>query len=261
MRAAATTLSADSIALIDYRYRLQTSRTCWIETPEGAVVVKGQRPARGPVRYRLLSWLAGALKNPLMIPVPNYGGVKSQRIEVDRLRRLASAGLSVPNVLYETESYFVMQGFPGVPLDSKLALPKDQSSPAFDRGLKAISLVHAFGECLSQGFARNILIDDVDGLWFIDHEDDPLEVLTLPQAQARDWLLYLLSSVWLNRSLWGEWNIAWREAYGSMPADTQNQLTETGSKIRWLTHLPRSRQILGRDVTQAQALSEFLNME
>lgn len=257
----ATSLSNESLVLIDSVYRRQSSRACRIETPDGAVVVKGQRAARDAIRYELLSWLAKLLGTPVIKPVPIHGGLQAQCVEVNRLSRLASAGLSVPAVLYEAEHYFVMQGFTGVPLDSKLTLPKEHSTPAFERGLKAISHIHSSGECLSQGFARNILINDADGIWFIDHEDNPLEVLSLPQAQARDWLLYLLSTVWLNRSHWVDWQARWLDTLEKTAPVVKSELTVATLRLRWLQWLPRSRKVLGRDLAQAQALAEFMSQE
>lgn len=261
MQQAATSLSITSVELIERAYAQQSSRACRLETPDGAVVVKGQRPARDAIRYTLLGLLAWLLGNPLMKPVPIHGGLQSQRVEVERLRRLAAAGLSVPSVLYEADHYFVMQGFSGVPLDSKLALSEEHSSPAFCRGLQAISHVHSSGECLSQGFARNILINETNGLWFIDHEDNPLEVLSLPQAQARDWLLYLLSTVWLNRAQWADWLVLWCDTFQRMSPAVQSELSAATLRLSWLRWLPRSRKVLGRDIAQAQALAEFMSQQ
>ena len=257
MCAAAISLSSDSIAFIEHRYRLQNSRTCRLETPEGSVMVKGQRPARDRVRFWILNQLSKFLKNPMMKPVPLHGGTRSQSVEVQRLRALAAAGVSVPRVLYETEQYFVMQAFDATPLDSRLALPSHQSTPAFERGLDAISVVHGHGAYLSQGFARNILINNDGSVWFVDHEDNPLEVLTLTEAQARDWLLYLHSAVWLNPELWGEWRPIWSNVFRHLPDDVRGRILSSTLSLRWLRHLPQNRALFGRDLLQVKAVVEF----
>ena len=58
------------------------------------------------------------------------------------------------------------------------------------QGLRAIELVHNQGACLSQAFARNLVRCPDGVLGFIDFEEDPLEVMDLDQAQARDWLMF-----------------------------------------------------------------------
>jgi hypothetical protein len=54
--------------------------------------------------------------------------------------------------------------------------------------------VHVRGQHLSQAFDRN-LVQCPDGvIGYIDFEDDPAEVMTLAECQARDWLSYLHST-------------------------------------------------------------------
>jgi hypothetical protein len=61
-------------------------------------------------------------------------------------------------------------------------------------GLAAIAAVHVRGQHLSQAFDRN-LVQCPDGvIGYIDFEDDPAEVMTLAECQARDWLSYLHST-------------------------------------------------------------------
>lgn len=258
MQGLALALSSASIDMIDRIYSSQRSRTCVIETPDGMVAVKGQRRPRDFVRFKLLSWIALALRNPLMRPVPIHGGSHSQRIEIARLSRLLDFGIAVPRVLYETDQYFVMQGFQGFPLDSKLALSSEISTPLFTRGLYSIAEVHQKGQCLSQAFARNIFINDQGGLWFLDHEDEPLEALTLAEAQARDYLLYLLSVLWLNRGAWGEWMRIWSRLTECLDKELVGLLIESTRSLLWMRRLPAKRRPFGRDILQAQALAAFV---
>lgn len=258
-KAPATELSPASLRYIDTFYSNQQSRTCLIETQDGTVVVKGQRPKRDNLRFLILGFLADVMSSRLMHPVPIMGGLLSQQTEVRRLATLADSGISVPRVLCETDRYFVMQGFYGMPLDSKLALPAEISTPAFESGLLAIAHVHRTGNYLSQAFARNILVNEHGGLWFIDHEDEPLLEFTLLESQARDYFLYLLSSVWLNRALWRDWLGIWCRAAISLEKDVTTFLLRSSENFLWVRHLPAQRKPLGRDILQAQALAEFLH--
>ena len=58
------------------------------------------------------------------------------------------------------------------------------------RAVAAIADAHAQGAYFGQLVPRNITLDDEGRIGFIDFEEDPLEVMSLPQAQARDWLLF-----------------------------------------------------------------------
>src|SRR5690606_20235183 len=55
--------------------------------------------------------------------------------------------------------------------------------------VSAIAAAHARGAYLGQPLPRNMTFG-ADGIGFLDFEEDPLEVMTLEQAQARDWVLF-----------------------------------------------------------------------
>jgi tRNA A-37 threonylcarbamoyl transferase component Bud32 len=161
------------------------------DTSRGSVLVKGQRAARPAWRYRLLNGFAGLAGLPLLRAVPAHAGARAQQIEVQRLRSLAAAGVVVPQVLHVDAEFFV-QSYLG---DSRLDALLQQAAAAlwWQRGLQALVMLHAREQYLSQAFARNFIAFG-DQLAMIDFEDDPLEVMPLEQAQARDWLAYLHSS-------------------------------------------------------------------
>ena len=253
-------LTPETITFIDQRFRAQKSRNLLLDTPQGKVMVKGQRKPRDPVRFWLLSAIGKLFSSPLIKPVPAYGGAKSQAIELQRIADLHGAGISVPIVLHVTNDYFVMQAFNGRPLDSMVSQAGPTAKAAFEQGLAAIAQVHAAGKCLSQGFARNILVSE-HALCFIDFEDDPLQVMTLEQAQARDYLLYLLSVVWLNRAMHAPWRAAWHSCKQSMNPMVRALIDNTASGVLWMRHLPRTRKPLGRDALQLQALAEFMDCD
>jgi tRNA A-37 threonylcarbamoyl transferase component Bud32 len=164
------------------------------DTSVGSVLVKGQRPPRPAWRHQLLSGFARLAGMPLLRAAPAHGGARAQRIEVQRLRQLAAAGVPVPQVLHVEADFFVQRWLGEQRLDALLQQP--QAMLWWQRGLQAlVALValHARGQYLSQAFARNFIASG-DMLAMIDFEDDPLEVMPLHQAQARDWLAYLHSS-------------------------------------------------------------------
>lgn len=161
------------------------------DTSLGSVLVKGQRAPRPPWRHQMLNALAALARLPLLRAAPAHGSARAQQIEVARLRQLAAAGVAVPQVLHVEADFFVQSYVGDQRLDALLQLP--DAALWWQRGLRALVELHGQGQYLSQAFARNFIARG-DGLVMIDFEDDPLEVLPLPQAQARDWLTYLHSS-------------------------------------------------------------------
>jgi len=223
-------------------------------------VIKGQREARSRLRFAVLGYMSNILGCPLIIPVPSYGGAKAQVIELQRLHELRKAGVSVPEVICETKSYFVMREIQGKPIDDAIASDTSHSTVLFLRGLQAISSVHSKGLCLSQGFARNILINGEE-CSFLDFEDDPLEVLTLSQAQARDFLFYLVSTVWLSGENWPAWRRCWAEFLSKTSPQVRTPIETFTKKFYWMRYLPKGRKPLGRDANRLRALAKFLSEE
>lgn len=162
-------------------------------TSRGSVLVKGQRPPRSAWRYRLLDAVAAAIGEPLLRAAPVLGGGEAQATEVRRLRALAAAGVNVPEVLHVDPEFFVQRWLGDQRLDERLHRGDPQALDAWQRGLRCLVDLHERGQAASQAFTRNFIVQG-DRLALIDFEDDPLQIMTLEQAQARDWLAYLHST-------------------------------------------------------------------
>ncbi len=246
-------ISETSIARIESSTVWRAKRVEVVDLPEGRVLVKGQRPLRSPWAHRMLNlfaWLAGV---PYAKAVPVHGGARSQAIEIARLRALGGAGLRVPSVHHVAADYFVVTYLGSNDLARAL---REQGPKAFGLWLAAMEhllLVHAQGQYLSQCFARNIIVSNrFEGL--IDFEDDPLEVMTLEQAQARDWLIYLQSTL-LNLGLEQDLlDTALRSVLERESDAVRVVLRHAARKLSWLRHLPTNRQIWGKDFVSLQAV-------
>lgn len=251
-------LSAASLSAIEAHGEWREHRLAKVNTCDGVLLVKGQRPVRSPWRFKLMAWLSRFTDNPLLQPVPAYGGPRGQSIEVQRLSQLAAAGLPVPAVLHQGPDFIALQFLQGQSLQHHLTLAPEEALAMFAHGLQAIHHVHQKGQYLSQAFARNIMV--VEGsLWFIDFEDDPLEVLSLRDAQTRDWLAYLLSTVWMANAPMAQLLAAWQHLYGQLDPAMQTAIAQACSRLKWLRRLPRDRKPWGRDIVTLRALGEFLH--
>ena len=226
---------------------------------EGGVpaILKRRRPVRGAWRYALMYATAQIFDAPSLRPVQANGGVRAQTVELRRLRELASAGVAVPAVLRVADDGIVMQFLGDRTLVEAFKLDAATGLAAWRRGLDAIADVHARGQVLSQAFARNML-EHEGRIWFIDFEEDPLETLSLAQAQARDWLAYLLSSLWLLAAPRAALLSAWETTVQTMPAPVVHGLQGDMRHLLWLRHLPQQRRPWGSDIISVQALAAFM---
>jgi len=172
------------------------------------VWLKKAGPRHGKWGYRVMAAVARMVRLDIIKPVPNPGGEAAIATEARRLKQLAAAGLRVPTVLAQQPDGLLISdlgesGRATVVLQERL----DQAAAAgpaallavWREGLAAIAAVHVCGQHLSQAFDRN-LVQCPDGvIGYIDFEDDPAEVMTLAECQARDWLSYLHSTAMPSR--------------------------------------------------------------
>jgi tRNA A-37 threonylcarbamoyl transferase component Bud32 len=213
-------------------------------TSVGSVLVKGQRPARPAWRYQLLNGFARAAGLPLLRAAPALGGAQAQQIEVERLRSLQSAGVAVPEVLHVETDFFVQRWLGETRLDALLQHADSEALHWWTIGLRTLIDLHARGQYLSQAFARNFIACG-DTLAMIDFEDDPLQVMSLDQAQARDWLAYLHSSA---RALSGRQfqeaeapAALLRHELANEREPVRQMVAETAQRLAWVLHLPAHR--------------------
>lgn len=252
------TLSMASLNTIEADAEWRAQRVAKVNSPDGVLLIKGQRPARGAARFKPMAWLSRWTRNPLLQPVPAYGGARAQNIEVQRLAQLAASGLPVPAVLHQGADFIALQFLQGHSLQHHLTLAPEEALAMFEKGLLAIHQVHLKGQYLSQAFARNIMV--VQGrLWFIDFEDDPLEVMGLQDAQTRDWLAYLLSTVWMVNAPVKNLLAVWQHIYEQLDPAAQVAIAQACSRLHWLRRLPSERKPWGRDIVTLHALGEFLH--
>jgi hypothetical protein len=213
------------------------------DTSLGSVLVKGQRPPRGPLRYSVLNGAARLVGLPMLRAAPALGGAASQRVEVDRLRALAAAGVWVPEVLHVDEQFFVQRFIQGPLLFERL---RDGGAPAllwWQRGAGMLVELHASQQYLSQAFTRNIIAAG-EQLAMIDFEDDPLQVMPLVQAQARDWLAYLYTSAMTPPGPEADMAEILRSALADEPRAVRHELHTAAARLAGL--LPRRRHDAAR---------------
>lgn len=231
------------------------------------VWLKKAGPRHGKWGYRVMAAVARMARLDIIKPVPNPGGEAAIATEARRLRQLAAAGLRVPRVLAEQADGLLISdlgasGRGTVVLQERL----DQAATAgpaallavWREGLAAIATVHAHGQHLSQAFDRN-LVQCPDGvIGYIDFEDDPSEVMTVAECQARDWLSYLHSTaMMLEAAAPDAAGQHWHAALADVNADVRERIANAARRMKWAQKLPASRR-WGRDTQRVRAVARLL---
>lgn len=122
-------------------------------------------------------------------PPPHRGGDGARLIEARRLAELRSQDVNVPKVIGQGRAALVLSDN-GRSLSSCLREADETARDALvARALAAIAEGHRHGAYFGQPLPRNMTYDGRE-IGFIDFEEDPLEVMDLEQAQARDWLMF-----------------------------------------------------------------------
>jgi hypothetical protein len=236
------------------RLAVNDDRVAVVDTSVGKVVVKRQRPPRSVWRGRAVNVLARSLGVAALQAVPQYGGARGQATEVERLRSLRGAGVRVPEVLHVERGFIVMRHLSGTSLVQLIERGGAEGFDMWRRGLVAIADSHRRGGYLSHAFARNFIATD-SGMAMIDFEDDALEVMSLAEAQSRDWLAYLHSTLWILDPRCGDARAAIVERLAGEPVAVGELVERAGRRLALLRHLPAARRPWGREVVGARALA------
>lgn len=254
----AAALTPDELARIARSPGWREHRVEVFDTAAGRVIVKGHRPLRSPTRHRVLNALAKLVGVPILRAVPVHGGAESQAVEARRLQALGATGARVPELLHVAPDHFVMSWLGANQLANLLHQRHPAAFELWREGGEALVRVHAAGQYLSQCFGRNMIVDDRSEpprfTGMIDFEDDPLEVMSLPEAQVRDWLIYLQSTLWDLHVPVATLDAALDALMGAELPEVRALFATASDRLGWLRHLPRSRTF-GRDTMAVQAVA------
>lgn len=143
-----------------------------------------------PALVRIWNALASRLDLTALRSPPRYAGEQAKEIELRRLEALRACGAPVPRILGEGPRSLILSDM-GPTLAHRLKRLKsaNDADMLVRQTAQAIGQLHRHGGYLGQAFARNITVGD-GGVGFIDFEEDPSEIMSLAQAQARDWVLF-----------------------------------------------------------------------
>ncbi len=227
---------------------LRTERTeyeaqpAWIKRPE---------PARVglfvPLHRLLCIFLPTALQ-----PTNSVGGMIGLRQEASRLQVFHAAGLPVPKVLHVGEDRVILSDC-GKSLRVYLQNTADQKTIS-DLVIQALDLllkIHNAGLAHGRPHLKDYLIEpDTGTLSILDLEEDPGQTMSLADAQARDFWLFLGSVCEFHESPETVLQALKEQYFQGAPDETKPALLKLAKALRpfrRLISLLRAQR-LGRDV-------------
>jgi hypothetical protein len=157
------------------------------------VWVKRPDPDKGNA-WNAIHGLVSGLLGDMFRSTAVAGGPAALHAEADRLRRAKALGIPVPDVLHDGEDALLLSDC-GESLAARLRREGDPARrEAFlVDGIRALSALHARGLCHGRPFVRDMAVRD-GVVHLLDFEEDPLRLMPLAKAQARDVWLYLQSA-------------------------------------------------------------------
>lgn len=222
-----------------------------ITTNNGKVFwLKKSAPARGVFRYYALNLFSKLLRVPLLKAVPQKGGQIALDLEVKRINALSKNSILVPEIVAKDKGWILLKDLGESIIDDfkNNRQDKPRAQKLFTHCLVAIKQLHHKGQYMSQGFARNMLkvSNEPVEIGFIDFEDDPLTVMNLAQAQARDLILFINSTARFfvkDRKFFQHQIHKFLDGHN---LDVISNIKKTNDSLLWVTKLP-FQKALGHD--------------
>ncbi|MCD7897069.1 MAG: hypothetical protein LUG50_10415 [Planctomycetaceae bacterium] len=153
------------------------------------VWVKKRRPDKNPLGWWTQKLLYAVTGNILLMP-PDRPTGDNVTFEVAMLRKMRSLGVNVPEVLYVTDTYFVLPEI-GVSLEVYLRNNGPEAKAMIPLAATALKGFHDRGLAHGGAQIKNLMVYNGE-IYFIDFEENiPAEHLRL--FQIRDVFLFLLS--------------------------------------------------------------------
>jgi tRNA A-37 threonylcarbamoyl transferase component Bud32 len=183
-------------------------------------------------KKRLLGWFLPAWMRPAA-PC----GVRAIDVERQRLDLFARKGIPVPRVVDAAPDLLVLT-HGGASFESHFKKASPQGRLALWRkALAAMAHLHAQGLAHGRAFLKDMTWRGPDEpLGFIDLAEDPTGSMTLVQAQARDWLLFLFSTLPLLTT--SQQKQLMQDVWQQAPQATRFHIVQAMDGAHWVGSVP-----------------------
>lgn len=240
-----------------------SARVQCVKHDGGSLWVKTIKQSKRKIGHRFQRLLSQMVPLGMLRVTVSAGGIEALKAEVGRLEAFRVNGINVPEVLYHTDTQFIMT-------DTGLTLAKifadEPNNPDHFKKMEEATLMlaelHGKGLFHGRPYMKDFVYNsEIELMGLIDLEEDPLQVMTSAEAQARDVWLFLssLSSLMPNdpEKLLSYFNLYQSQA----PVGFEKPLREFVRFLRplswFLTHTLGNK--LGRDVMQATQATNALH--
>ena len=144
--------------------------------------------------HRLQSVIALSLRTGILRPTAGPGGAAALHAEAQRLRAFAAAGLPVPDILAEEDTLLILSDIGPAVAELLRADPDPvRRYSLMEHAALALAALHTGGRAHGRPYLRDMTWAD-GKIGFLDLEEDPLSVMPLHQAQARDVWIFLCAA-------------------------------------------------------------------
>jgi tRNA A-37 threonylcarbamoyl transferase component Bud32 len=190
---------------------------------------------------RLLARIFGA--DALLAPQP-LSPEEACATEQAMIQRLQQHDVLVPKILESGKTHVVISDVGTIfSIECKQAQSSQERLALLEKGFDALDQLHRRGAYVSQAFARNMTI--LDGrIGFIDMEEDPLKVMPLEAAQARDILFFVHSTARYMKDAKEQYQTLLQHRVSNLPAPIKLQVAKVAAILKYL--LPFMRLLPGR---------------
>lgn len=162
---------------------------------EGETVWLKRRPFSKKTHWhRAQGFLAQWVKLPTFAPTATAGGPESLFHEANRFQQFRENNIPVPKVMAVNSCFLITEDV-GIQLQHHLQTltPFNESKQLLNKAVLTIQKMHQANLCHGRPSLRDMTFKN-EAISFIDLEENPLLVMSLPQAQARDIWLFLNSA-------------------------------------------------------------------
>lgn len=167
------------------------SRTIRGEIDGRVLWIKQTVPPKARIWHRLQKALAAIFAKPILRGTVSEGRAENLRAEADRLRLFKERGFHVPEVLAVYDEFMVLVDA-GPQLRASLDETKDLAvrEQTLLTAIRALADLHTAGLAHGRPYMRDMTWDGRT-IGFLDLEEDPVKVMPLAAAQARDVWIFL----------------------------------------------------------------------
>lgn len=169
-----------------------TERICCVGHNGHTLWIKRIEGSKKKSRHHIQKLASALIPFPILKLTVSPGGEIAARNEAERLRLFHASDIHCPQLLYADDTHLITTDA-GIPLEQHLKTLSDNNRNDFIMlATNALAALHAKGLCHGRPYLKDFVWDkSKKTIGFIDLEENPLTVMSLAEAQARDLWIFI----------------------------------------------------------------------